>query len=99
MENITNQPHRWDLDCIEAGSASHNLAELKLFTKYIKNNPLVKLQMERHLHDFNEYMQQVIDNTETWTGVRQDLISRVRDADGKLPPREIWELHELGDQE
>ena len=67
-------------------------AELKLFTKYIKHNPLVKLQMDQQLHDFNVFMQKVIDNTETWTCVRADLISRIRDADGKLPPKELWEL-------
>jgi hypothetical protein len=48
--------------------------------------------MDQQPHDFNVFMQKVIDNTETWTCVRADLISRIRDSDWKLPPKELWEL-------
>ena len=62
---------------IEAGSPAHNSAELKLFTRYIKYNPRVKAQRAKQLKNFNKYMQRVIDNTETWTGVGEDLTEKI----------------------
>jgi hypothetical protein len=48
-----------------------------LFTRYIRYNPRVKAQRAKQLKNFNKYMQRVIDNTETWTGVGEDLKEKI----------------------
>ena len=67
MEHMSEQSHRWDLQCIETGVSTHNRLAKKEFTKYIKYNPHDKDKMTEQLKGFNEHMQRVIDDHETWT--------------------------------
>jgi hypothetical protein len=62
------------------------------FTKYITHNPHDKAKMDEQLKDFNEHMQRVIDDYETWTGVPEHLKCKLRDTNGKLKPISEWEL-------
>jgi hypothetical protein len=48
--------------------------------------------MDEQLKEFNEHMQRVIDDNETWTVVPEHLKCKLRDTNGKLYPISEWEL-------
>jgi hypothetical protein len=93
MEHMTDQSHRWDLECIEAGSANHNTAELKAVKRYIRFNPTAKAIRARQLEEFNTFMQKHMDAHEAWPGVPDPLKCRLRNEKGDLPPVTAWELN------
>jgi hypothetical protein len=43
------------------------------FTKYLKYNPRDKAKRDEQLKGFNEHMQRVIKEHQTWTGVPESL--------------------------
>ena len=91
MEHMTDQPHRWDLDCIQADSAKHNKLELKRFTYYMKHNPSAKTDRDKQLEEFNEHMHRVISEYQMWPDVPERCKCKLRTGSGQLPPKEKWE--------
>jgi len=69
MEHKSDQPHRWDLECIEAGSAQHNKEAQKELTKYLKHNPTAVATRDKQRLEFKQLMERVIENLETCEGV------------------------------
>ena len=51
-----------------------------------------KPEMAKQLQGFNEHMQRLMDNYETWTGVPERFKCRLRDTEGKLPPIALWQF-------
>ena len=66
--------HRWDLQCIETGTSTQNSLSKKEFIKYIKYNPLDKDKMTEQIKGFNEHMERVIDDHETWTVLKTESV-------------------------
>jgi len=93
MEHITDQPHRWDLDCIQAGSPKHNKEELDTFNHYMKFNPSAKTLRDKQLEAFNKHMHDVISKYQVWPGVPEACKCKLRDELGKYPPKENWEIN------
>jgi len=46
MDHKSDQPHRWDLECIETGSDQYNTQSMKEFTMYLKYNPTTAKKRE-----------------------------------------------------
>ena len=92
MENISDQIHRWDLECVETNNSEHNRLAKKEFTKYITHTPNDKTEMDDQIKGFNTHMHRVIDDYETWTGVPEHLKYKLRDTNGKLKTISEWEL-------
>ena len=48
-------------------------------------------KVAEQLQGFNELMQRVIDNYETWTGVTECFQCKIRLTDGTLSPMDLWQ--------
>jgi hypothetical protein len=85
-EHIGEQPHRTDLEAIEATSKKHNVVKQGEYALFIANNEGYKAQFDQMADRYAEHVRTMIANHSTWAGVPAWAKATHRNA-GELPAK------------